>query len=140
MNNLGQVGTSVGSPDTSIFAIARIVGSEINAVSDERVKTRITPIENALDVINKLNVVGYNKRIEGSDSAMGEVGLIAQELKEVYPLAIRVSEGRVPDENGEWKDVDDFHQVNYQTMFSLSLKAIQELTDRIEVLERKINM
>ena len=138
LNNLGQVGTGGGAVDTSIFALARIVGSEFNAVSDERVKTQITPIGSAIDIINQLNIVAYNKHIEGSENAMGEVGLIAQELKEVYPLAVRTSEGRIPDENGEWKDVDDFHQINYQTMFSLALKAIQEQQAQIDTLQKDI--
>lgn len=139
LNSAGATGTASGIVNTSIYASARIVCSEFNAISDIRVKSEITPIKNALDIINKLNVVAYNKHIKDSEETMGEVGLIAQELMNVYPLAIRISQGDVPDSSGKWKEVGDFHNVNYQTIFALALKAIQELQIQINELKQNLN-
>ncbi len=130
----GTIGVQSGTNSISIYASNRIIGQEFNAISDRRVKENITEWENALETISELRVVGYNK-LTKNGSAMGELGLIGQELIEVFPLAVRVSPGDVPNETGEWEEVNDFHAVNYQTVFMLAIRAIQEQQKQIEEIE-----
>lgn len=138
LNSAGETGTSSGDATTSIYADNRIVGFEINANSDRRIKELISPYENALETIAKLNVVKYNKR-SSSGPAMGEVGLIGQELVASFPLALRVGTGDVPDGDGGWKEVDDFHTVNYQSVFMLAIRAIQEQQAQIDELRSRLD-
>lgn len=138
LNSGGNTGTAAGAVVTSIFADNRIVASEFNANSDIRIKENVHSYKDALEVIKSLNVVAYNK-LTKTGNPMGELGLIAQELVEAFPLAVRVSSGDVPDENGGWKEVNDFHNVNYQTVFMLSIQAIQEQQKQIEKLKSLIN-
>ena len=126
----GTVGTSSGAVNTSIYASDRIVAGEFNANSDERVKTGIVPLINALDALKGISIKAYNK-LTSTGPAMGEIGVIGQEIEQSFPLALRVSQGEVPDGNGDWKTVDDFHSVNYQTLSMLGLGATQELSDYI---------
>ncbi len=138
LDSSGTVNTSSGAVNTSIYASNRIVASEFDAVSDRRVKIDINHISNALDLVENLDVVAYNKLTKDSPSAMGEMGLIAQDLVDVFPLAVRVSQGQVPGINGEWKNVNDFHSVNYQTVTMLGIQAIQELASTVKNREEMI--
>ncbi len=137
LNSAGEIGTASGSVLTTIFADNRIVGGEFDAVSDERVKEYIHSYDGALEVVSSLNVVGYNKLSKSGGSA-GELGLIGQELVKVLPLAVRISPGDVPDGKGGWKEVDDFHQINYQTVFILAVRAIQEQQEQIDKLKGRL--
>ena len=141
LNSGGVVGTT-GATDvyTSIYSSDRVVANEFNAISDRRVKSEIFGVEDALEVIDKFNVVAYNKATKGSSSRMGEVGLIGQEAWDVYPLSVRISEGDVIDEDGNWVEVGDFYSVNYQTVSMLGIRAIQELRGIIESKDNEIQM
>lgn len=139
LNTSGTGTGGTGTVNTSIYATDRIVCSEFNATSDERIKSQITPVEDALAIINQFNVVAYNKHTTTSNNVMGEVGLIAQEAKTVYPLAVKTNPGTVLDEDGNWVDVDDFHNINYQTVFALPLRAIQQLDERLNALEEIVH-
>ena len=137
LNSAGGTGTATGAVLTTIFADDRIVGGEFDAVSDERVKEYIHSYDGALEVISSLNVVGYNKLTKSGGNA-GELGLIGQELVKILPLAVRISPGDVPDGKGGWEEVDDFHQINYQTVFMLAVRAIQEQQEQIDELRSRL--
>ncbi len=139
LNSGGGTGfySTASSSTTSIWASGRVVSSEFNAVSDRRIKNTITQVNDAVSSLMKLNVVAYNKATK-SGANMGEIGLIAQEVKKVVPLAVRISEGDVLNEKGEWIVVDDFHQLNYQTISMLGIKAIQEQQILIKALQEKV--
>lgn len=105
--------------------------------SDSRLKTNITPASPQLDKINQINLVEYN----WTDSLDGpkKLGVLAQELNDIYPDAVNEGSAEGPDdENFKMWGVD------YTQMLPHALKAIQELSAqndelkaRIEVLEAK---
>lgn len=68
--------------------------------SDQRLKEKIHPIDNALDKILRLEGVTYHWRDPARDLAEGEkLGFIAQEVEKVFPQAIRtdtVSKNALP--------------------------------------------
>jgi hypothetical protein len=93
----------------------------ITASSDERLKTDITVIENALDKIDQLRGVLFTRTASGEK----ETGVIAQDLLPVIPEAVRL------DEKG-------YYSVAYGNLAGLLIEAIKEL--RTEVAEIKKNV
>jgi hypothetical protein len=103
-------------------------GAYVNG-SDRRLKTNIKAIETGLDVIEKLNPVTFNYIEEYSKDTNLQTGFIAQEMLEAmsekdYVDSI-VQKGK------------EFYGVAYQSLIPILVKAVQELTKRIEELESK---
>jgi phage minor structural protein, N-terminal domain protein len=98
----------------------------IDRASDKRLKENILPTRiKAMDIINKLDMVEFDF-IENHKHE--EVGLIAQEVEKIIPQAI----SRNPDNE------DDFLHIDYNTFVPYLIKAIQELNQKIEGLEKTI--
>jgi hypothetical protein len=97
--------------------------------SDRRFKKDIKRIENVTDKIKTLNAYTYNfKTDEFKKKNFDEgqqIGLIAQELKEVFPQLVK-------------EDKEGYLAVNYQGMVPVLLEAIKEQQNRIEQLENKV--
>jgi len=105
---------------------------EINAhsASDKRLKTNIKSIGNSLDIINLLNPVSYNwndkaKELNSNKTDKKDVGLIAQELKEVLPELVHTIYN------------DEYLSVDYIKLIPYLIASIQELTEKIKKLESK---
>lgn len=92
--------------------------------SDRRLKENIEPTNiNALDIINKLDMVEFDFI---KDKKHEEVGLIAQEVEKIIPQAIS--------KNPE--NADDFLHIDYTALVPYLIKAIQELNQKVERLEK----
>lgn len=83
---------------------------DVTGTSDRRLKKNLRPITNALDKVMQLN--GYTFERIGSDDR--RVGVIAQEVEQVLPEAVR----RKP---------DGYRTVAYGNMIGLLIEAIKEL-------------
>jgi hypothetical protein len=89
--------------------------------SDERIKTNIKTIENALDKTLLLRGVEYNDiRIEPEKK---KIGLIAQEVELIIPEVVRT------DEQTSLKSIE------YQNLVGLLIEAIKELNNKVLNLE-----
>jgi hypothetical protein len=126
-------------------------------VSDRRLKKNILPIDNALDIVLKLNPVTYNFDLE-KYPYMGlntekEYGFIAQEVREILPEITR--EKNLP-LNGT-KEVkpnqpiknesESFLILDYTRIIPILTKAIKEQqttinkqNERLDAQEKKINL
>ena len=107
------------------------LNSSATVISDERTKENILPSDLGLNFINSLTPVKYNK-IDGDRT---HYGLIAQQVKTV------LDERAIPDFGG-WviSDVEDpegQQALRYEEFISPLIKAIQELTLRVQLLEEK---
>ena len=94
-----------------------------NSVSDYRLKENIQPLNNSLDLINKLKPCTFtwiNNKTKGD-------GFIAHELQSLIPIAVQNEKDSV-DENGNpmYQAVDMSRIVPYLT------KALQELSDKFD--------
>ena len=98
-------------------------------VSDRRLKENIKNIENALDKVDQINGVTFLRKANGQESA----GVIAQEIMEVLPEAVKEKALPLLDENSEEK----YYVVEYDAVTGLLVEAIKELKKRVEVLEAK---
>ena len=100
-------------------------------ISDERTKENILTSDLGLDFINNLHPVKYNK-IEGNRT---HYGLIAQEVKSVLDSAGVVDFGGwlISDVN----DPEGLQALRYGEFISPLIKAVQELTARVKILEEQ---
>jgi len=84
------------------------------SLSDERSKTNITNITNALGVVQQLQGVEFNWKDNGQKSS----GVIAQRLEEVLPHLVSESDG--------------VKSVNYAGIIAYLIEAVNELSAKLE--------
>lgn len=96
----------------------------ITTASDRRLKENIepTPVK-ALDKIKGLNLVTFDYI---KDKSHEEIGLIAQEVLDIIPNAVSEYEGE-----------DSHLTINYAKFIPYLLKAIQELNQKINLMEER---
>ncbi len=98
--------------------------------SDRRYKRNIMPLESSLKTILKLRGVSYEyNREEFKQMNFNEgksMGLIAQEIQEILPEAVKA------DENG-------YLAVNYVSLIPLLIESIKEQQAQIEALKQNSN-
>ena len=97
--------------------------------SDYRMKENIKPMEKGLDRVAQLNPVKFTWKHYGID----QEGFIAHEVQEVFPDAV----------TGEKDGIDKYGKPEMQAMdygkiTPLLVKAIQELTTKLEAAEARI--
>ncbi|NQV88098.1 MAG: tail fiber domain-containing protein, partial [Parcubacteria group bacterium] len=92
-------------------------GNIIRTPSDAKLKTKVTPVTNALEKVLSLNGVYYNWKDTNRFGSERELGFIAQEVEEVVPEVVR--------SGGEYKSL------NYQNLTALLAGAVQELNSKI---------
>ena len=85
-----------------------------------RLKINIHTIENALDTVNKMRGVTYDRLSDGTK----QLGVIAQEVKEILPEAV------LEDDQGVLS-------VAYGNLAGLLIEAIKELSAKVEKLENE---
>jgi hypothetical protein len=100
--------------------------------SDERRKKNIeTTRDGYLDDLTQLRVVKYNWNIQ-SDDEPKELGLIAQEVEQIFPgLVVEADE---PQEGDDYR----LKSVKFSVLPFMLLKALQEAAAKIETLEAKV--
>jgi hypothetical protein len=125
-----SVGTTADAGAGGIFATANITSYYS---SDSRLKENIKDIPNALD---KVNYIGgklfdwtddYIKSHGGEDGYFvnkSDFGVIAQDVKEVFSIAVRERQ-------------DKTLAVDYEKLCALAFAAIKELTEKVNKLEAK---
>jgi hypothetical protein len=119
-------GTSANTANTLVqrdgsgnFSAGTITASGFQVSSDERLKSNITKSSYGLKEILSLNSVQYDK------DGKHEIGLIAQQVEPVMPEFVS---------NGE----DGYKSLNYSTMVSVLIKAVQELSAEVESLKKQL--
>jgi hypothetical protein len=124
---IGQSGN--GSSITTNDIFIRGNGNVENAngvygtISDLRLKENISDARNYLADLLKLRVVKYSLKSEESAVAT-KIGFIAQEVEQVFPSLITT-------------DTDDNKSIKTSILIPMLLKAIQELTARVQTLEAR---
>ena len=130
--NSNNVSLAFGGPDNDIYYSYNGTAYSLWALvdkhfSDKRLKENIVDCEhNALDYIQQFQFKEYDwkKQEDRPRKAHTKIGLIAQEVQAVDPSLVY--------ENGDTLNLDNLRLTN------IALKAIQELSQRIETLERKL--
>jgi hypothetical protein len=117
----GSLGINDLSPSYKLDVKGTIRATgDIIAYSDARVKENIKTIDNALNKIDKLRGVEFNKIGEDIKS----IGVIAQEIEKVIPEVVR-------------EDDKGMKSVAYGNISGLLIEAIKELKAEIDLLKSK---
>ena len=98
----------------------RVIDINLALESDERLKDNIEPLTGTLEKLDKLRPVEFDWR-EDAKKDGHDVGLIAQEVEQIYPEM-------VTEKNG-------IKHISYQKLTPLLLSAIKDLNERLTMLE-----
>ena len=100
------------------------------AISDIKLKENITEATPKLEDLLKVKVCNYN--FKGNETK--QIGVIAQELEKIFPSMVEESEDR--DDNGVFLGTTT-KSVKYSIFVPMLIKAIQELSAKVSLLENK---
>ncbi|KFQ08503.1 Myelin regulatory factor, partial [Leptosomus discolor] len=139
----GRVGINTDRPDEAlvVHGNVKVMGSLMHP-SDVRVKEDIQEVDTTeqLKRISRMRLVHYNYKPEfaatvGIDNA-SETGVIAQEVKEILPEAVKDT-GDLVFSNG--KTLENFLVVNKERIFMENVGAVKELCKLTDNLETRID-
>jgi|694.fasta_scaffold00027_106 hypothetical protein len=134
-------GSQMGRFDnTGLYVSGEVAGF----YSDERLKTNISPIQNALEKVEKLKGVTYtgNELAAkfGFTDTNEQVGLLSQDVEKVLPQVIKHAPFDLAvDEKGKQYSIsgENYKTVQYEKIVPLLVEAIKELSARVKELEGK---
>ena len=107
---------------TLTWGAAFTATGNVTAFSDARVKTNIKTIDNALSKVLALRGVTYN-RTDLEDKSE-QIGVIAQEIKEILPQVVQENNGH--------------YSVAYGNIVGVLIEAIKEQQSQIEELKSRL--
>ncbi len=122
LNAIAGNGITVNADDIAMsgsFTGGFTATGDITAYSDESLKTNIQTIDNALNRVEAVRGVTFERLEDGSVST----GVVAQELHAVLPEAVKT------DENG-------LHHVAYGNITGLLIEAVKELSAEVKELKK----
>jgi hypothetical protein len=106
----------------------RNANNSYGAISDIKLKENITDASPKLDDLLKVKIRNYN--LIDDETKTKQIGVIAQELEEIFPNLI--TEDKLIDSD------ETIKTVKYSVFVPMLIKAIQELTQKVNELESKI--
>ena len=126
----------IGNRVTSDVIYIKTNGNVLNlnnsygALSDIKLKENIIDATPKLNNLNQVRVVSYNLKGEHQK----QIGVIAQELEQIFPGMV----DEMVDRDSEGNSLETTTKaIKYSVFVPMLIKAIQELTARLEVLENK---
>jgi len=134
----GNVGIGTTSPGYKLDVNGSCHATCFPTSSDIRFKKKITPLENSLEKIKKLQGVKYewnefvNSRRDGYKLNVPIIGLIAQDVEKVIPEIIDL-----------WKlsdDCQDARSIEYPRLIPFLIEAIKEQQYQIEDLKNRLTV
>lgn len=115
ISSTGNVGIGMTPATNKLEVSGGVLAAAYLYSSDRRLKTNITPIENAAEKISTLEGVTYNWRKPASESAMRrQIGVIAQDVENVFPESVLTQE-------------DGIKRVDYPSLVGPIISAIKEI-------------
>lgn len=128
-----------------IISTSNITGYD-STISDDRLKTRIGDIENAVEGLNTLSTFKYKTDnllavSYGFDSNIVQLGLSAQEVEKVFPEVVKIAGFDIDFVDGEAisKSGENYLTVSYEKIVPILVKGIQELYKKYEDVVIRIN-
>ena len=124
VNNYEVIITNDMSLNGNITASGSIRATYFNATSDYRIKDYVRSLSDCSFTIDNLRPVTYHNKL----SNIPDIGLIAHEVQEHFPFLV----------TGE-KDSEPLQSVNYTGLIGLLIHEIQQLKQRVSILEQNAN-
>jgi len=134
----------VGTAASGVTGEIRATNNITAYYSDERLKENIELIPEAVSKVKRLRGVTYNANSVaesyGYRTDEDHVGVIAQDVKEVLPEAVKPAPfDRILIEGTEIsKSGQDYMTVQYEKIVPLLIEAIKEQQDQIDALKEKL--
>lgn len=120
LDSNGNVGICNNNPTVALDVTGDIKASgNITAFSDERVKTDIRTIENALEKVRNMRGVSYMAKAD----AKKRIGVIAQEIEKIIPEVVLTDD-----------TADHYKSVDYGNIVAVLIEAIKELSAKVDAL------
>jgi len=141
----GNVGIGISAPAAKLHVVGAILATaDVTAYySDLRLKKDVREITSALDKLSKIRGVHYtqNELAEtyGFHNYEPQVGVIAQELKEVLPEAVKLAPFDTNAEQGSISG-ENYLTVQYHKIVPLLIQAIKEQQKEINDLRQMVLM
>jgi hypothetical protein len=140
----GQVGINTDAPREALTVHGNVqVTGAVLQPSDKRLKEQIVGLDSKQQLANIKRIALYKyelkdawARLSGREQTRGEVGVLAQELQQVMPDAVRMTEQDVVLGGGEV--ANNLLLVNKERLFMENVGAVQELAKLNAELERRI--
>lgn len=130
-NRWDGVYSTTGSFTGEVIGTSTFTGSNLVTTSDDRYKDYLEDIEIDYDKIKNIPKRRFNWKPDSgrksNSCAKSEIGTSAQQLLNLYPELVYYNEST------------DEYSVDYQKLSIIALAAIDDLNDRIKILENKIN-
>ena len=123
-NDLTVTNDTTVSNDLTVSGDISCAGT-ISSTSDEKLKTGIKIVTDAVDKVYQLNGVEFTWRKDGRRSA----GVIAQNVQNVMPEAV-----------SKQPKLEDSLAVNYNALHALYIEAIKELKDLVDAQAQEIEL
>ena len=97
---------------------------EANYSSDKKLKSDLQQMDNALEVVRKINGYMFKWKTDDEKNGKQDLGVIAQEVQKELPFLVT-------------KNGNGNLAVKYQSLIPLLIEAIKELSVKVEELENK---
>jgi hypothetical protein len=127
----GTVRLGLAGPATTTLCYAGTSASAVIAScgpSDARLKKNVLPLANALDKLEHVRGVSFewNDRYRslGGSSERREIGVLAQEVEQVFPELVSLTDG-------------DYKRVDYDRLTAVLIEAVKELRKQNDTLKRR---
>lgn len=115
---------------SEVYSEKNVNAPNVYIRSDVRLKSNFKPIENALERVEQLDGLIYDKaEYIGGEPVQTEAGIVAQTLQDVLPEAVRETE----DSKG-----NKILTVSSQAQIALLVEAVKTLSSRVKELESKL--
>ena len=101
--------------------------------SDPRLKDNIQKVENALEMVEKLNGYTFTYKVDGRESA----GVMSTEVREVLPSAVTEKTLPLKSPFGP-DDKTEYDVVQYDQLHAVLIEAIKELKSEVDELKNKL--
>jgi hypothetical protein len=119
INHDGNVGIGATNPSEKLEVAGNVKASAFFYSSDERLKTTIRPIGNALEKVRKLTGVYFKWKESGAE----QIGLLAQDVEEVFPETVATDP-----KNG-------YKSVQYGNLIAPLIESVKELDQEVTTLQ-----
>jgi hypothetical protein len=122
INSAGNIGIGTTSPEAKLHVDGNIFASgEVTVLSDIRYKTNIETISNALEKVEQIRGVYFNRKNEHNEISSRNIGVIADEIEKVLPEVVY--------------EKYSTKSVAYQNIIGLLIQAIKELKSEVNELK-----
>jgi len=119
-------GLSFDTPGNAAFAQDVTVNGNFYTPSDQRLKTNIVTLGNALQAINSIRGVRFEYKDQKKYAKGPKIGVIAQELLKVFPEMVT-------------KGTDGFFKVDYTQLSAVLIQAVKEQQKMMHQQQLEIN-